>query len=251
MHAIGADATIGCQREAPYEYLRRMHPNLMNQFPKIGALYRASDPKNPDNYFGIYTKPELHSATRQQFERWEEKLGKLDDRSFATFLRKTKGRVSAVADKRRGWNALIESMNEVDAYCHAIKLGFPRARLIDESHESLPDIEAVNSHGVCLVEAKTINESQAELQRRGKIQRGKLELPRRLERLIRLSYKNARKQIFGHSQSSTARKICYLVINLDLSTVLERRNQQLLDQLIMSIQTDVEIEALSRTWPAD
>ena len=91
-----------------------------------------------------------------------------------------------------------------------------------------------------------------ELEKRGQIQSAELGLPQRLKRAIRKKYSHAINQIAGHPWAGEARKICYLIINLDLSTVLAEENKDCLKTFIDSLQqNNVEIHCVSQYWPPD
>lgn len=208
----------------------------------------------PDNYFAIYDKPLLLESTEKQFIVWEVLLQTLDPDSFETFLRKAAGRVTARAKSPdRGWSQLVESLNEVRGYRHALELGYSRARLIDEQSIPLPDVEASRPDAAeCLLEVKTIQESDEELQMRGQIQSAESGLPKRLTRAIQEKYSRAITQIGNHPWAGEARKIFYLIINLDLATVLAEENKDFLETFIKEIQRDdVEIHYVSQYWPPE
>src|SRR5207302_1309692 len=102
----------------------------------------------------------------------------------------------------------------------------------------------------CLCEVKTIQESDEELAMRGQIQSAELGLPQRLRRAIRKAYFKALEQINGHPWAKNARKICYVVINLDLATVLAEENKKLLEDFISDLETErAEIYFTSQYWP--
>lgn len=227
-----------------------MHPAIIERFPKLGMLWERSDTSTPDNYFSIYTSPTLHAGTEEQFLTWEALLQSLDPQSLEIFLRKAAGRVSACTIPERGWSQLVDSMNEVRAYQYAQTLGYTTARFLDEQANPLPDIEASNLSEQCLVEAKTIQESDDELALRGQVQSAEAGLPIRLQRVIRKRYFHATTQIAGHPWATTARKICYMVINLDLRTLLAQENNTLLQKFIEDLETNVEIHCISQHWPA-
>jgi len=231
-----------------------MHPELIQRFPRLGALYQRSKTTGPDNYFAIYDKPTLLESTEKQFIAWEALLQALDTDSFETFLRKASGRVAARSKSPdRGWSQLVECFNEVRGYQYIIKLGYPNAKLLDEESLPLPDIEAsASSNGKCIMEVKTIQESDEELQMRGQIQSAESGLPQRLKRAIRRKYSQAMDQIAGHPWARNARKICYLIITLDLATVLAEENKDFLETFIKELQRDdVEIHYVSQYWPPD
>jgi hypothetical protein len=229
-----------------------MHLFLVERFQRLGALYLASDIDTPDNYFGIYDSPTLGKSTEKQFIGWESILQELDEASFKTFLRKAAGRVSARPNKDRGWSQLIESINEARGYQYAKSLGYFRCRLLDERAGRLPDIEAFGDAGKCLVEVKTIQESDLEISMHGQVQVGELGLPKRLTRAIRNAYRNAAEQIAAHPWANEARKVCHLTITVDLRTALVRENEQLLEEYVRQLQEQgrVEIFLHSQYWPA-
>jgi len=213
-------------------------------------LWERSRTTDGDNYFGIYDSPKLPPSTERQFREWESLLQALDDQSLDIFLAKASGRVTACSNPERGWTQLVECINEVRGYQYALSLGYPEVRLIREQSDELPDIEASNGDGKCLVEVKTIQKSDMDIELRGQVQVEESGLPLRLTRLLRKRYSKACDQIAGHPWASQARKICYMLINLDLRTVLADENQELLEEFIQDLQTDVEIHAISQHWPA-
>jgi hypothetical protein len=231
-----------------------MHPTLISRFPRLGALYLRSKTTKSDNYFAIYDKPTLFESTEKQFIAWEALLQALDPDSFETFLRKAAGRVAARAKSPdRGWSQLVDCFNEVRGYRYAVDIGYSRARLVDEQSVPLPDVEASKPDDAkCLLEVKTIQESDEELQMRGHIQSAESGLPKRLTLTIQNKYSEAISQIANHPWAPEARKICYLIINLDLATVLAGENKDFLETFIKKLErNDVEIQYISQYWPPD
>jgi hypothetical protein len=213
-------------------------------------LYQRSRTDKEDNYFAIYSGPVLLQSTADQFTTWETLLQTLDAVSLETFFRKTAGRVAARANPDRGWSQLVEAMNEVRGYQYAQSLGYTTCRLLDERGHPFPDIEALGASGECLIEVKTVQESEEELAMRGEVQAAEHGLPKRLKRVVRNKYLHAIKQIAGHPSAASARKICYLVITLDLRTVLAQENESLLRSFVQELQEEVEIYYKSQYWPA-
>jgi hypothetical protein len=228
-----------------------MHPELIDRFPRLGLLYKESRISSPDNYFSIYDKPDLLPSTEKQFIVWENLLCALDDVSFGVFRRKSAGRVAARTSPDRGWSQLVESMNEVRGYQFAQSLGYSNCRLLDEQGHPFPDIEGVSSDSKGLIEVKTIQESDEEIAMRGQPQMGQQGLPKRLQNCLRRKYSDATRQIAGHPWSGEARKICYMVINLDLPIVLVDQNKRLLERFLTELQRDVEIQYVSQFWPPE
>lgn len=227
-----------------------MHPSLIKRFSRLGLLYERSRTSSADNYFGIYDTPELFESTERQFKEWERLLQDLDPVSFDVFLRKASGRVAAHKPDR-GWTQLVESMNEVRGYQHARTIGYENRRLLDEQSHPFPDVEASNAAGKwCLLEVKTIQESAEELRARGEVQAAEPGLPVGLTRVLRRRYVHACQQIAGHARASEADRICFMIINLDLRTVLARENKRLLEDFLVTIEADVKIHSISQHWPA-
>lgn len=228
-----------------------MHTALIKRFPRLGLLYEKSRTLSDANYFSIYQDPNLFEGTERQFETWESLLTELDAISLDVFLRKAAGRV-AVQNGDRGWTQLIEIINEVRGYQHAQSLGYGNCRLLDEQSYPFPDIEGFNPAGQwCVMEVKTIQESDEELELRGQVQAGEPGLPVRLTRLLRRRYRHASRQIAAHPRASEAERICFMIINLDLRTVLARENKPLLENFVRSLETNVKIHCISQHWPAE
>jgi hypothetical protein len=228
-----------------------MHPELATRFSRLGTLYRKSKTTAADNYFAIYDSPTLRPSTQRQFETWEALLQRLDPDSFQIFVRKTAGRVSGrLKSPDRGWSQLVEAFNEVRGYSYVQGLGYLEAKLLDEKSAPFPDIEASKMTAEkCLMEVKTIQESDEEIEMRGKVQSAQYGLPTRLERAIRNKYSKAIEQLNGHQWASEARRICYLVINLDLATALAQENKKLLEDFISDLESaSAEIHCHSQYW---
>jgi hypothetical protein len=228
-----------------------MHQTLITRFPRLGELWGRSNTASPDNYFGIYSTPKPPAGAERQFVEWESLLGMLDDESFDIFLRKAAGRVTANRPAQRGWSQLVDSINEVRGYQYARELGYGDVRLINETATPLPDIEASNGKERCLIEVKRVQESDVELASQGQVQKAQSGLPVRLQRVLRRRYRQAVGQIAGHPWAAGARKVCYLIIKLDLRTVLDRDNQGVLDDFLRDLEDGVEIQSDSRYWPAE
>jgi hypothetical protein len=227
-----------------------MHSIIIDRFPRLGMLWSRSKTTNPDNYFAIYNSATLLPCTEKQFFDWESLLQSLDEESFKIFLAKAAGLVTARTHEERGWTQFIECINEVRGYRYAQSLGYTDVRLIREQSDPLPDLEASKTNEKCLLEVKTIHKSDLDIQLRGQVQVEESGLPLRLERLLRKRYSKAIKQIEGHPWVSEARQICYMVINLDLRTVLAQENERFLEQFLKEIETSVEIHSISQHWPA-
>lgn len=75
-----------CQhnRRGP-QFCFRMHPAIIERFPRLGELWNHSKTAADANYFGIYDTPILLPDTEKQFIEWEALLQALDTESFAFF----------------------------------------------------------------------------------------------------------------------------------------------------------------------
>ena len=202
-----------------------------------------------DNYFGIYDSPVLESGTEGQFTEWESLLQALDSQSFMIFLDKATRYVTKRHDTR-GWDQLVACMNEVRGYEYALALGYTNARLLANRSQSYPDVEASKADEKCLMEVKTIQKSDFDIDRRGRIQTEELGLPKGLKDKFRGVYSKACRQILGRPWNGQAKRICYMVINVDLRTALADENKALLDGFLDDLQTEVEIHWSSTPWTA-
>ncbi len=193
----------------------------------------------------------MFEGTERQFETREGLLSELDPLSFEVFLRKAAGRVAA-QNGDRGWTQLVESINEVRGYSYARSLGYRDCQLLDERSYPFPDIEASNPAGQwCVMEVKTIQESDEELELRGQVQKGEPGLPIRLTRLLRRRYRHGLKQVTAHPRASEAERICFMIANLDLRTLLARENQRLLPDFLRALETNAKIHCISQHRPAE
>ncbi len=63
-----------------------------------------------------------------------------------------------------------------------------------------------------------------ELELRGQVRKDEPALPIRLTRLLGRRYLHPSKQIAVHPRAAEAERICFMIINLDLRTLLAREN---------------------------
>jgi hypothetical protein len=123
-------------------------------------------------------------------------------------------------DARRGWQPLLDKLNEAKGYNHLTALGCENVRFIPRSTiqgQKTPDLQGFLAPTKLLCEVKTINPSDDELACRngGGVRSLPLELPVQFFNKLRSTLELARDQMAAYSPGADTRKIAYVVINYD------------------------------------
>ena len=220
-----------------------MKPTWAGDFPKLYELYRESDQADEANYFTAFDNILRMPLARFHYEQLEEELRQLDNVAWQEFKQKALAYVTT-KDSRRGYNQLFECFNEVKGFFYLKTEGCQKIHFIPEANITSPDLRACYRSSTVLLEVKTINKSEVEIdwfiaapQAKEAIQG----LGDPLKRKIVDKISEAKRQLLDYVSEGVKRRIVYLVINLDIPHALDRRN---FDDLAVYMQTqgDTQIE---------
>jgi hypothetical protein len=202
---------------------------------------------------------ELRSGLSAEHSKgWENRLRQLDERSLKQILE----RIAPILlrcnrSEIRTWTPLFEILNETKGYEHLLALGYTTVSFIprrESSHTpSTPDVYGVAGFGEALCEVKTVNISDDDISRFGKIQGPRHGIPEGLKLKVACDYNQARKQLhssFTPVRGEQVRRICYFCFTLDLSFQLASSNENLLNDYLKRIEEDCEIVHTTK-WPED
>lgn len=187
---------------------------------------------------------------------WESRHRQLDERSLQQILERMTPVISQCnRSEIRTWTPLFDILNEAKGYEYLLALGYPRVSFIprpESRHTPLtPDVHGVAAFGEALCEVKTINISDDEISRFGKIQGPSYGMPDGLKRKIARDYDQARRQLhsaFVHVGRKPVRRICHFCFTLDLSFQLAGSNENLLNGYLKHIEKDCQIVHATK-WP--
>ena len=222
-------------------------------FPKLYELYCDSDQVNSENYFKEFGDALKMPLARSYYDQLEKELEQLDDIAWQEFKQKVLKYVT-INDSHRGYNQLFECFNEVKGYLYLRSEGCDKINFIPEGDEERPDIRASYKSSVVLMEVKTINKSDAEIEwvrmnaeigadgirhpEAKEVQRG---VNDQLKLKIKDTNFKAKNQLLAYHCEGVMRRIVYLLINLDILYALDPRNY---DDLAVYIQqqSDSQVE---------
>lgn len=236
-------------------------PGWAKDFPRLYELYCDSDQDNEGNYFDSLDEFLKNSwGARSAYERLEEELGQLDRAAWDEFKEKVRPYVTRT-DKRRGWHQLVECFNEVKGYLYLKSQGCEDIQFIPkESNSKSPDLKAHCGSSVVLLEVKTVNQSDEEVDYiignsqigdDGVIHPKVREIHPGLNELLKDKIINtiaeAKDQFIEYTCDGVRRRIAYLVIRLDYQHARDSRD---LDELAAFIdkQSGEEVEVRYYIW---
>ena len=247
-----------------------MEPAWAKDFPRLYELYRESEQDSETNYFkdfdSVLTIPPDKSPARSSYERLEKELGELDKAAWQE-LRQKALKCITIKNELRGHNQLFECLNEAKGYLYLNSEGYKEIHFIPKENSKTPDLIARRGSSVALLEVKTINESEDELNWislnskeftlywKARLEKREPPVQRKLVREVRQGLDDSLKckiavkiweakcQLLGYDIEKVDRRIVYLAIRLDILTAMNPRN---IDELAAYIQqqSDNQIEVV-------
>jgi hypothetical protein len=193
--------------------------NWETHFPRLADLYRSSDVTNSSNYFLQDNVISALSKPSQTAVELEKELQKLSATAWTEFKPKARKYV-CVTHPRRDHNALFECFNEVKGYL-SLSSKYADIHFIPESSTKTPDLIASSGTSSALMEVKTINESEQELDYLDKpldnrdALEGENTLSESLKKKVSITISEAKEQLLGYTAHTVHERIIYLVVRLD------------------------------------
>ncbi len=241
-----------------------MPPAWAVDFPRLYELYSDSDTTSNENYF-IFINFENNvdrPNVRAVFKQLEEDLQQLDGNAWQGLKQKAVKYVTIKDkrnDKRSRYEQLFDTLSEVKGYLYLRSEGCTEIHFIPEEGTQTPDLYGRHGNSGILMEVKTINRSDDELdwiKANSELRNGRM-TPRTVLRVLSDSLKCkiigkiniAKKQLLSYSCNGIQRKIVYLVIEPDLQVALDSRSVEELVAFLEEQDNDqVEVKHCFRGW---
>jgi hypothetical protein len=179
----------------------------------------------------------------------EARLARLDEVAFNYLVKKAAPFVTK-KNKHGSWRPLIDTLNEAFGYIYLLELGYDRIEFISTHANKTPDFWGLGPAGSVVLEVKTIGRSDVDRQNAGEVTEGLHELPVGFTTKLRSTYLDACEQLTSYKPDDLGiRRICYFVIDVDLSCALHCNNRISLENYLTGLTSEgIEISALSRHW---
>lgn len=199
---------------------------LRFEMPRVYELQDLIvDPSNPSAYFqafdvSIRCDP-IHGELKKQF--WlarEREFQRLDAESWRLLKEEARQYLCARNQKGRGWEQLINIFNQARAHNYLDDEGCSSVCFIPREKKKgnkTPDIKAVFNGKSVLCEVKTINASQAEIDRRqaGRVGYSTNVLDSGFLSKLDKTIRSAKYQMDSYDADEAVRRIVFVVVNFD------------------------------------
>jgi hypothetical protein len=218
------------------------------EFPRI---YELSDlvrePESEKAYFRNLDKSLAEwPMKREHYRELEAQLQGLDARAWAD-LKAEVAPLLMAKDPVRGWQPLIDILNQTRAFNYLQKIGCTGIQFIPRSRtkrQRTPDLAAKLDSAKLLCEAKTVNISKGEAERRltGGVGTTTDVLSPEFFRKLDHDIAQAKEQMTAHDPEA-ARRIVYVIINFDdlLHEYVDRYKTQIDDHMRGQGATGVDV----------
>jgi hypothetical protein len=194
-----------------------------NEFARFYELYELSDQSHPDNYFSKVFQQKFvyyREGTRMSFGPLEKALDQLDAEAWKQLKGKALPLVTQ-KNPRREWSQLFNHLYEAFGYEWLAKEGYTDIQFVarrDKQSERTPELFGKSSTSKAILEVKTINRSEQEIDRLEMFPRPVLDLTQGLSDGFKNKFlddiKNAREQL-EKFDVPTDRKIVLVIIRPD------------------------------------
>jgi len=210
------------------------------RLPHFYRLYERSDKLDPDNYFKNYSALVAEECLETCFRPLDEILGKLDPKAREQLFEKALDYV-VKKDPRRGHFQLFNCLNEARGYVILDERGYDEISFIDCKNQSKgsPDLLGKLKNSKAILEVKTINESEENVDRRFNNDPLQVRSARRLSdefkgKLIKTIKCAKEKQLDAYPES-VDKKIVLLLVRFDLDNLVADANFALLREWVAEI----------------
>jgi hypothetical protein len=191
------------------------------ELPRIFELRDlAPDPASPEFYLRNLDQSLADIPQKlKQVRDLERDLETLDPAAWA-FLKFELQPLLTARDPTRGWEALLNRLNQAKAYAYLKCSGYIHVAFIPPSSvrgKKTPDLEAKNGAEKALCEVKTINMSDIEAERRlaGGVGTSNDQLQTAFFNKLGSTLRQAGSQIDVYDPASECKKIAYVIVNYD------------------------------------
>jgi hypothetical protein len=195
----------------------------------IQIMFRTSMPR----VFELVDLIEVPLAQSAYFHDFETRLGdsrgrattwlarerefqRLDPDSWQALKSEARPRLTR-PDPKRGWQQLIDILNQARAYNYLVELGCSGVRFVPRGRKKTPDLEGTLDTRKVLCEVKTINISEQEAKRRNEGQGGytSIYLDEQFLKKVTSALGTAKSQVESYDVGGNSMRIVFLIINFD------------------------------------
>ena len=225
------------------------------QLPRLYDLYDRSDKSHPDNYFTNFSATRAEMFLKTIFQPMEERLQKLDTEAWKQLVEKTldsvttkliRAQANNASETRpsRFWAPLYDFLNEARGYALLADRGYQKISFIDcncqdkKKQRKSPDLLGESQSSTAILEVKTINESDKDLEWKERNQsqtRTVTGLSAEFRKKLSSTIAKASAQLNAYPKP-VDKKIVLLLIRFDMDNILEASNYTTLQAMIETIQ---------------
>jgi hypothetical protein len=195
------------------------------QLPRVYELRDLiDDPSNPSAYFQEFDvslrDPICGAHKKQVWLAREREFQRLDPESWCLLKEEARRYLSALDGRGRGWEQLINILNQARAHNYLKDLGCSQVEFIQVGkgiQAKAPDLKAELNGQKVLCEMKTINPSQSEIERRYEAGVGSTTdfLDNAFLCKLDKTIEYAKIQLDRYDAGESAKRIVFLVVNFD------------------------------------
>lgn len=241
-----------------------MKPIWAEEFPRLYEVYCESEQANAANYFEDFGRVLGSPLAQSAYKKLEVELEQLEDIAWQELKQKAINYVVA-KDERRAWSQLFDILNEAKGYLYLKSEGCKKIHFIPECKGSkTPDIRAQCGCSIALLDVKTINVSDEEINylryntehrdnpRLRVFGPESISIPmqrirRRIKRRIKDAVEQGRKQLFEYAKrwcpaDSPKRMTIYLIIHPDAKHIWTQQDIDNLSTYVSELQVREQIE---------
>jgi len=191
---------------------------------RLPRLYELHDllpnPSPPNAYFRDLDQSLATSRAKLAvYYEIEEDLQSLDPKAW-TFLKSELAPLLTAHDRKRGWQQLVDKLNQTKAYRYLKRAGYEQIEFITPSivrGRRTPDLIGYRASMKALCEVKTINISDDEAERRyaGGVGATEIDLTAGFFKKLRYDLTEAKAQLDAFCAANDVQKLIYLIPNFD------------------------------------
>lgn len=212
--------------------------NFASELPQLYQLFLRSDRSHPDNYFSFVYSDQFSLLADSSYLKLDRRLAKLDPKALENILTRSAPLV-AKRDRNKGrdWTQLFNELNEAKGYEYLLSMGYSNIHFVPRSGSNkTPDLMAEGSDQKALLEVKSINRSDIDIESVGYVQYATNNLPEGFKQKVRDCYKEAQEQCMAIDRGKSCRWFCYFCLDLDGVVAVNRENQTTLDAFIKGLE---------------
>ncbi|MGA9450629.1 MAG: hypothetical protein WBW41_04705 [Verrucomicrobiia bacterium] len=192
----------------------------LSNFPRLFDLYQRSKKDDPQNYFNFEKLFPIAFLGSAAYADLENALAKLDAAAWEKLRKKTLSYITKDSSLR-GYHQLFNGLNEARGCIYLAEQGYDQICFIEEEPpRKLPDLLAKRLGSVAILEVKSVNPSEEDINQQVIRERETIKVdPRLTEKFktrIKRSIRDAREQLDAYPYS-TDRKIVFLIIQMEFT----------------------------------